>query len=174
LAATSQLSTRVDDLLNGWKAFEEAACAALRKNRKLEARRVFQGLNISIENDTGSTRSGIDKDGKPWSVTMTHPYGYIRLTEGVDGDHVDCFLGPVADAKFAYIIHTNEPATGEYDEDKVMLGFANAAEAVKAFLDNYSDGAFFRACESMPMDKFKEQVLATKDEPATVGTLGVA
>lgn len=36
------------------------------------------GLDISIENPEGSTRSGTDPNGKPWSITMQSHYGYIR------------------------------------------------------------------------------------------------
>lgn len=36
------------------------------------------GLDISIENPQGSKRSGVDRGGKPWSVTMKSHYGYIR------------------------------------------------------------------------------------------------
>lgn len=38
---------------------------------------IIQGLDISIENPKGSFRSGVDKDGKPWSVKMPSHYGYI-------------------------------------------------------------------------------------------------
>ncbi|MDI9554473.1 MAG: hypothetical protein QM256_01655, partial [Pseudomonadota bacterium] len=37
----------------------------------------LHGLDISIENPRGSERAGTDKAGKPWSVVMEHPYGYI-------------------------------------------------------------------------------------------------
>jgi hypothetical protein len=140
----------------------------LAKARKLEGRINFQGLNISIENDKGSTRSGVGRDGKPWSVTMSHPYGYIRMTQGVDGDHVDCFVGPNPEAKFAYIIHTNDYTGRSYDEDKVMHGFDSPEEAQGAFLANFNDAKYFRSIEEMPMDEFKRQVLATKGRPAPV------
>lgn len=141
---------------------------ALHGGRALEGRTVFQGLQISIENDKGSTREGIGKDGKPWKTTMTYPYGYIRMTEGVDGDHVDCFIGPVSEAKYAYIIHTVEPTTGKYDEDKCMLGFGSAEAAKKAFLENYSSPKFFGSMDTMPMSTFKEKALATKDTPKKI------
>jgi hypothetical protein len=140
----------------------------LTKQRPLEDRLEFQGMKISIENGKGSTRSGVGKDGKPWSITMTYPYGYIRGTEGVDGDHVDCFIGPSKDAAFAYVIHTKEPSTGDYDEDKVMLGWDSAAEAKKAFLDNYTSPDFYQSMDVLPMDEFKEKAFATADEPAMI------
>jgi predicted ABC-type ATPase/2'-5' RNA ligase len=140
----------------------------LKKQRPLEDRLDFQGMKISIETDKGSTREGVGKDGKHWSITMTYPYGYIRGTEGVDGDHVDCFIGPSKDAAFAYVIHTKEPSTGDYDEDKVMLGWDSAADAKKAFLDNYTSPDFFQSMDVMPMEEFKEKAFATAEEPAMI------
>jgi hypothetical protein len=130
--------------------------------RALEGKIVFQGLQVSIENGKGSVRKGVGKDGKPWSVKMTWPYGYIRRTAGVDGDHVDCFIGPNLQATTAYVVHTKEPTTGGYDEDKCMLGFDSAAAAKKAFLENYSSAKFFGSMDEIPMDRFKEKVWPRK------------
>ena len=52
------------------------------------------GLDISIENPQGSVRRGVDEDGKAWENRLQHHYGYIRGTEGNDGDHVDAFIKP--------------------------------------------------------------------------------
>lgn len=48
----------------------------------------LDGYDISIENPKGSTRSGVDEQGKEWSVTMNNDYGYLRGTEGVDGSEM--------------------------------------------------------------------------------------
>lgn len=138
-------------------------------NRKLEGRTRFQGLLISIENQRGSTRSGVDKNtGKAWSTKMTWPYGYIRMSEGVDGDHVDCFIGPNERAKNAYVVHQVNPKTKEFDEDKVMLGFDSPAEAKKAYLENYDTDEYFGSMDTVPMEQFKKKVLATKDRPRKI------
>src|ERR1700748_955107 len=62
------------------------------------------GLDIAIENPRGSTRSGTGANGKKWSVRMPVSYGYIKRTEGADGDHVDCFLGPHLNSKKIYVL----------------------------------------------------------------------
>jgi hypothetical protein len=134
-------------------------------NRKLHARMKFRGLDISIENRKGSVRKGVDHDGKKWSVKMTAPYGYILRTEGVDGDHVDCFVGPNENAKQVYVIHVKNLSSGGFDEDKCMIGFESAIEAKKVFLENYSNPDFYGGMDSISWDKFKEKVLATKDNP---------
>jgi hypothetical protein len=90
------------------------------------------------------------------------------MTEGVDGDHVDCFIGPNPDATHAYIINTNDPTVNKFDEQKVMLGWDSPETALVAFIANYSSTTFFRSIESMPMDEFKKKVLATKEEAVPV------
>lgn len=132
-------------------------------NRKLHKRYKFQGLLISIENRKGSIRRG-----KTWKTKMTYDYGYIRKSMGVDGDHVDCFIGPNANATTAFVIHTQNPRTKKYDEDKVMLGFDSAEEAKSAFLENYDKKEFFQSMDSIPMDAFKRKVLDTKEQPAKI------
>jgi hypothetical protein len=134
--------------------------------RPLHGRMKWHGLDISIENAAGTTRSGVDADGKPWSVTMTWPYGYIRLTLGVDGDHVDCFVGPDASAEFVYVIHQH--VDEKFDEDKCMLNWPDAESAKAAFLENYSDPKFFHSMTVLPVDEFIEKVKATRDNPQKI------
>lgn len=100
----------------------------------------FQGLEISIENPKGSTRSGVDKGGKSWSVKMPASYGYFKRTEGKDGDHVDCYIGPKDDAENAYVIDQIDANTGKFDEHKVMIGFASKEDALATYRKGFSDG----------------------------------
>lgn len=99
----------------------------------------IDGYDITIENPKGSERSGVDTNGQPWSVTMNNSYGYIRGTEGVDGDHIDVFLSDnPADGKVYVIDQMNED--GSFDEHKVMYGFNSALAAKSAYMKNYSPG----------------------------------
>ncbi len=100
----------------------------------------LHGLNVAIENPKGSERSGVNKEGKPWSVKMQNHYGYIKRTEGADGDAVDVFIGPNENSKMVYIIDQVDPETGQFDEHKVMLGFTRKDSARKAYMDNYEKG----------------------------------
>lgn len=97
----------------------------------------IDGFDITIENPKGSERSGVDADGKPWSVTMNNTYGYIRGTEGVDGDHIDVFLGNSGNGVF---VVDQVKEDGTFDEHKVMYGFDTLDEAKDAYLSNYSPG----------------------------------
>ena len=96
-------------------------------------------FDISIEQPKGSVRSGVDANGKKWETTMQNTYGYIRGTEGVDGDHIDVFLSDDIDGwngRKAFVVDQyNEDGT--FDEHKVMLGFNEAADAETAYFANY-------------------------------------
>lgn len=99
----------------------------------------IDGYEITIENPKGSERSGVDANGQPWSVTMNNSYGYIRRTEGVDGDHIDIFLSDNPSFGNVFVVdQMNED--GSFDEHKVMYGFSSANEAKEAYLANYSPG----------------------------------
>lgn len=99
----------------------------------------LDGYDITIENPKGSTRSGVDANGQSWSVTMNNDYGYIRGTEGVDGDHIDVFLSDDPTTGKVYVIDQVN-ADGSFDEHKVMYGFKSALAAKRAYLANYSPG----------------------------------
>ena len=131
--------------------------------KKLDGRTTFQGLDISIETAKGNYRRWYDKHNDTEGKTlMKYPYGYIRGTEGMDGDHVDCFIGPDENAAIVYVITTNKPPDFKrVDEEKCMLGFNNAELAKQAFLDHYSDARFFNKMRAMPFAVFKEKVLKT-------------
>ena len=96
-------------------------------------------FDITIENPAGSLRKGVDADGKEWSTQMANTYGYIKGTEGVDGDHIDVFLHENMDEwngrKVFVVDQTN--TDGSFDEHKVMLGFNDKDEAMTAYLANY-------------------------------------
>lgn len=98
-------------------------------------------FDVSIEQPKGSVRSGVDASGNKWETTMQNTYGYIRGTEGVDGDHIDVFLTNDIDGwngRRVYIVDQyNEDGT--FDEHKVMLGFNDEDDARNAYLSNYSE-----------------------------------
>ena len=117
------------------------------RSHKLQGYVNFQGLAISIENERGSYRQGTDNHGKPWRTFMHIRYGRIQKTEGVDGDPVDVYIGPVHDSDDVFVVHQNDPVTGRYDEDKTMIGFNTPAEAKAAYLRQYDrPGCFGRMC----------------------------
>ncbi|KGN69306.1 ankyrin repeat domain-containing protein [Porphyromonas sp. COT-108 OH1349] len=97
------------------------------------------GFSITIENPKNSERSGKDKDGAAWSVTMQNDYGYILGTKGKDGDHIDIFLSDSPGEGSVFVVDQIRE-DGSFDEHKVMYGFSNIEEAKSAYLSNYSPG----------------------------------
>ena len=141
--------------------------AALDRDGRARKRIKWHGLDISIENPRGSTRKGTDAGGHKWSVKLSHDYGYLHKTQGVDGDSVDCFMGDDPNSEHVYVIHTmKSPDFVEFDEDKCMLNFSSAADARAAFFANYDRPEHFGSLEAMPIGKFIDTVLATKKKPA--------
>lgn len=133
----------------------------------------WQGLNISIENEPGSFREGVNRDGQKWRQRMPYPYGYINETTGIDMDCVDVFLGPhLDDSDYVYIVHARKVNRwDEYDEDKVMIGFRTEPEAIQAFLDSYTDPRFLGPVTEMLVGEFVDKVRNTKDRPTMIKAL---
>lgn len=129
-------------------------------------RRRFAGFDVAIENPRGSVRRGRDRGGREWSISMRHDYGELLGTLGVDGDPVDCYLGPTEAAPTAYVITTMAPPAFEkVDEQKVMLGFNSEDEAREAFLLHYDNPRFFGGMVAMPLEEFRAKVMTTATNP---------
>ena len=97
------------------------------------------GYDITIENPKGSVRRGTDANGQSWETEMHNTYGYIRGTEGVDGDHIDVFLSDTPTSGKVFVVDQVN-SDGSFDEHKVMYGFASEEDARAAYLSNYSEG----------------------------------
>jgi superfamily II DNA or RNA helicase len=118
---------------------------------------VVQGIQIAVENPRGSWRRGKDAKGRPWAAQMAHHYGFAKGTWGADGDGVDVFIGPDPESPHVWIVDQVNPATGDFDEHKVMLGFHTEEEARQGYLDSFSPGwKGFRAISYCTMDDFKD------------------
>lgn len=113
------------------------------------------GLDISIENPRGSTRSGTRPDGTTWSHVMSDHYGYIRRTVGADDEQVDVYVGPHPGSDRVFVVDQLDQRTGGFDEHKVMLGFDNQLQAVRAYRSNFDRGWKVGPVRAMPIDEFK-------------------
>jgi len=137
----------------------------------------LHGLTIDIENLKGSVR-----EGPGWKQKMGLHYGEIRDSKGTDGDKVDVYVGPNPDSKRIFIVHQNHPGNhpkaGQYDEDKVMLGFDAPEAAKEAYLSQYSRKDFFRSITEMEMPKFKKAIFGDakgeKVASPSKGTSGIS
>ena len=122
----------------------------------------INGFDVTIEQPAGSVRSGKDANGKEWSVTMNNTYGYIRGTKGVDGDHIDVFLGPDMNSDMVYVVdQVNTDCS--FDEHKVMIGFSSLEDARSAYLSNYEDGwQGLGNITGVALDEFKKWIDSSK------------
>jgi hypothetical protein len=100
----------------------------------------IHGMPITIENAKGKKRRGVGENGKPWEVEMPAHYGYIKQTEGADGDHVDVYVGPHQKSPHVYVIDQVQAETKKFDEHKALLGFGSEAQAINTYKRGFSDG----------------------------------
>lgn len=132
----------------------------------------WKGLDVSIETPAGSVRNWYDPFTKSGGQTyMLYDYGYLRGTEGSDGDQVDVYFGPEPDtAHFVYVVRQMKGPDYRYsDEDKCMVGFCNEAAARDAYLAHYTDERFLGAMDTYPVAEFVRLVKQTKKAPGPVG-----
>lgn len=94
------------------------------------------GLRVSVENPAGSRR-------RPEWPPLTGHYGYVRGTEGADGDQVDVIVRPGTPDDWAgsvYVVDQLDQRTGGFDEHKCLVGYDCREDAVRAYLGNYTRG----------------------------------
>lgn len=131
--------------------------------------RNWRDFAVTVENPAGSVREGVDRAGNAWKVKLTHDYGYLHLTEGVDGDALDCFLGDTPDAQHVYVVHTMmAPDFQIVDEDKAFLDFASEAAARRTFFANYDRPEHFGSLERFTVAQFIKKAKATLERPELI------
>lgn len=116
----------------------------------------IQGLDISIENPKGSTRSGVSPDGEVWEQELHAHYGYIHHAKpGADYDPVDIFIGPDPENEMVYVVDQLDK-DGGFDEHKVLLGWGSERAARAGYAANYAPGWRVGPMTAMTVGQFKE------------------
>lgn len=113
----------------------------------------WSGMIIKIENPEGTTRRGVDPNGKAWESRMACTYGYFRGTKGKDGDPVDVFVGPHLTSPRVYVI--DQEIDGKFDEHKVVIGVRSPQAARKLYLANYEKGWRCGKITGLRVDEFR-------------------
>lgn len=133
----------------------------------------LKGFDITIENEIGSIRKGVDENGVAWSSEMKHPYGYFNNTIGNDGDEIDVFLGTHLESNFyVFVINQSIGEPRSFDEHKVMFGFKDKEEAVSAYFENYQAGwNGFDNAITLTLDQFKNWVNVKEDSIKVVNKI---
>lgn len=126
--------------------------------KKLRGTLKWKGLSISLEHKKGDIRSGKTKDGTKWEHKMHCGYGYILGTEGTDGEHVDCYVGSTLDCKNVYVVHQNNPETGEHDEDKCFIGFKSKKAVKEMYLKHMPSRDFLGGISVMSCNDFVQKI----------------
>lgn len=132
------------------------------------------GMRVRFENARGSTRSGTDADGKPWSVKMKNDYGYWEGITGADKDKLDVIVGsrPYNVKLPIHVIDQVDPKTGKFDEHKTVVGEATAEDALAVYNANYEKGwQGAGSVTAMSWDEFKARPKKWPKKP--VGDLGL-
>jgi hypothetical protein len=119
----------------------------------------WNGLDISIETAKGGTRTA--KDGS-WSVPdFPAHYGRFKGTIGMDGDHLDTYVGPDLQSDHVFIVDQIDPATGKADEHKVFIGFADTGAVRDTYNRAFQDGSGDERAghvTTMSVEQFKDWV----------------
>jgi hypothetical protein len=125
----------------------------------------WNGLDLAIETRRGEMRRSKPGAAEVWEVQMPHDYGYVKATNGADGDQVDIYLGPDITSPNVFVIDQIDPKTGKFDEHKVMLGFADGRAAAQGYEGGFSDGsgaARLGAGTPMSVESFKAWLASGK------------
>lgn len=126
-----------------------------RDSRPILRSTAFQEIPVDIEIDAGSFVMG-----NGWSKRYTVPYGEIPGSATLaDGDPVDVYLGPNQNSDSVYVVHQNK-RDGTYDEDKVLLGFADERTALKCYFEHGPEWGF-GSIDTMTVEEFKKGYLAS-------------
>lgn len=122
----------------------------------------MDGIQITLENPLGTTRSGIDPDGKKWSTTMKADYGYFKKSIGYDKDHVDLFIKPGYKGGNETIHIVNQYEGSKFDEHKCVMGASDSKEAMAIYNSNYDTGwTGGKSVIEMDLTEFKSWVVST-------------
>ena len=125
--------------------------------------REFNGLRINVENQAGTERVGMGREGE-WRTKMMYDYGFIVRQNGNDGEGLDVYLGPDPEAEYAYIVLQMNPFKEEhtFDEEKVMLGFHSSENAKEVYLAHYNREDFYGGMYQMRFTDFREIANSSK------------
>ena len=94
-----------------------------------------------------------------WEVVMPSTYGYLKGTEGADGDQVDAYVGEDPQSERVWVVDQVDADTKAFDEHKVFVGFSNYAQVKETYDAAFSDGRGpdrRKIIRPMSMDRFKD------------------
>lgn len=77
--------------------------------------------------------------------------------KGSDGQDMDIFVGAHPTSPHIFVLNQHDPATGQYDEHKVLAGFTDPISAMHAYVNSFTDKAAGRigGMVAMTPEQFK-------------------
>lgn len=131
--------------------FEDPTPAQIKAGNYRKHHFSWNGLDISIENPKGSMRRGVDPSGVEWETELPAHYGYLKRTEGNDGDHVDIYIGEDEESDNVFIVnqHDIDEMGYPFDEHKCVLGCNTWDEARNIYEAGFSDGTGSKRYDSI-------------------------
>jgi hypothetical protein len=132
------------------------------KEVKLESEYDAHGLRVRIDRHAGYVAQGTAKDGGEYRTVYSVDYGYLPGVPGDDGDPYDVFVGLDGDFADAHVVEQRSLATGDYEQQKLMWGFKDAAEAERVFRAHRAPEHFGRM-GSLPRADFLARLQQWKD-----------
>ncbi len=135
-AAQEAATSPTNDLVVTRKQLE---AGTYKKGRLTPNQTAIPGVNVAIESPAGSVRTGVD-----WTQDMYDHYGYISRTESAEGpdEQLDVFVNPeIMEQSYDTVFVVDQVNDdGSFDEHKVMMGYQNQMEAVRAYKRNNPRG----------------------------------
>jgi|GEM_PF-6608103 hypothetical protein len=135
-------------LLGGDRAIEwlSSQATALRLDDSTPIQRVieWQGFKIGLQYLPFEQRHG---------KMLVAGYGHIQKTKGADGMAVDCYVSTNLDSPKVFAIA--QMINGEFDEEKIIIGVANAEEASSIYLKAMPK-EFFGGIREMTIAELRE------------------
>jgi hypothetical protein len=125
----------------------------LRENGDVTKTIKFKGLEISIDRPEGFVQTGTNSKGEDWERVYLYDYGFIKDTEGGDGEDLDVFVGPNQDVEDVYIVTQNHD-DGSFDEYKAFVGFESEDDALNAY-EAHIPIEFFSSVSTIPVGVLK-------------------
>lgn len=142
------------------------------EGRAIKKRIEFDGLKISVEVIAGGFRTGVSKSGMAWKQQVSSDYGYILNTHSPDGEHLDCWVkkNPKEGSR-VYVVHQLSVDGSKFDEDKVMLGFSSAEQAIAEFKKHcYKPTQMYGGYSEFSMEHFKVIAYASRNSTVMIAS----
>lgn len=152
------IKTAEDVLAAAQVANQEHTPAQGEANNVQRGHMTIHGLPVTIEAPPGGVRRGVAPDGTPFEQKFPVAYGYIKGTQGKDGDQLDVFIGPKPESQQVFVLNENDDK-GKFKQTKSFLGMTSEAEVREAYLatDGKSEDRI-HSIVPMPVDAFKTWV----------------